>query len=209
MSELVKALIAARKQMTAAKKGKDNPFFKSKYADLSSVIEAIKEPLELHGLTFVQDIENGSVVTVVLHESGETMRLAPFPILSSKQDAQGVGSGTTYARRYSLQTALGVPAEDDDGNAASQPVQKFPSPVKSALPSDISPELIAKAKAVAQSFIDLHADSADGSTDYGCFELAESLDTELKLAVWSELAQHSKVRAWIKKVQAEHRKVAA
>jgi hypothetical protein len=205
MSELVKALIAARKEMTAAKKGKDNPFFKSKYADLSSVIQAVKDPLEAHGLTFVQDIENGAVVTVLMHESGETMRLAPFPVMSAKQDAQGVGSGVTYARRYSLQTALGVPAEDDDGNAASQPAKKFPSPVKSAL-EGVDPALIEKANGIANTLIDLHSASEQGQdVGYTAFETVETMDNELKLAVWNELAQHSKVRSWIKKVTAEHR----
>ena len=206
MSELVKALIAARKEMTAAKKGRDNPFFKSKYADLSSVIQAVKDPLETHGLTFVQDIENGSVVTVIMHESGETMRLAPFPVLSTKQDAQGVGSGVTYARRYSLQTALGVPAEDDDGNAASQP-KTFPSPVKSALEGvAVDKEKVAK---VASTLIDLHAASEAGQdTGYTAFETVETLENDEKIAVWSELAQHSKVRSWIKKVTAEHRNAA-
>ena len=208
MSELVKALIAARKEMTAAKKGKDNPFFKSKYADLSSVIEAVKEPLEAHGLSFVQDIDNGSVVTVILHESGESMRLAPFPVLSTKQDAQGVGSGVTYARRYSLQTALGVPAEDDDGNAASQPSKRFPSPVDSSLEGVQVDK--AKVQKVASALIDMHAANQNGEdTVYSALETVDTLDSDEKLAVWAELAQHSKVRSWLKKVREEHRANAA
>ena len=120
MNELVKALVAARKEMGSAKKTSENPHFRSKYADLSAVIEAVKHPLEKHGLTFVQDICDHHVVTVVMHEAGEQLRLAPFPILAGKPDAQGNGSALSYARRYSLQTALGVPAEDDDGNAANR-----------------------------------------------------------------------------------------
>jgi hypothetical protein len=207
MSELVKALIAARKEMGAAKKGKDNPFFKSKYADLASVMEAVKGPLEAHGLSFLQDIENGAVITVILHESGETMRLAPFPVMSTKQDAQGVGSGVTYARRYSLQTALGVPAEDDDGNAASQPQKKFPSPVASAIEGvQVDKAKVAK---VAATLVDLHAANEAGEdVGYSAFETVETLDSDEKLAVWSELAQYSKVRSWLKKVSAEHRATA-
>jgi hypothetical protein len=127
MSELIKALVAARKEIGGAKKGSVNPAFRSKYADLAAVIEAVKDPLERHGLTFVQDIADQTVVTVILHESGETMRLAPFPIVATKPDAQGHGSALTYARRYSLQTALGVPAEDDDGNAAAAPTPEPPA----------------------------------------------------------------------------------
>jgi hypothetical protein len=118
---VIKALVAARKEMGGAKKDSTNPAFRSKYADLASVMEAVRAPLQGHGLEFVQTIRDGAVITVVMHESGESMELAPFPIVATKPDAQGHGSALTYARRYSLQTALGVPAEDDDGNAASQP----------------------------------------------------------------------------------------
>lgn len=210
MSEIVKALIAARKEMTAAKKGKDNPFFKSKYADLSSVIQAVKDPLEAHGLSFIQDIETDqagghAVVTVILHEAGETMRLAPFPIITVKQDSQGWGSGVSYARRYSLQCALGVPAGDldDDGNAASG--KKFPSPVTSAL-EGVQVDA-AKVENVANALIALYEQSEAGQdTGYGAFETVEGMDSDEKLAVWAKLAQNTKVRSWIKKVTAEHRK---
>jgi hypothetical protein len=202
MSELVKALIAARKEMTAAKKGKDNPFFKSKYADLSSVIEAVKDALEAHGLSFVQDIEGGSVVTVILHESGESMRLAPFPILTTKQDAQGFGSGVTYARRYSLQCALGVPAEDDDGNAASQPKKEQEPPNRTQ---------VMKARQKLQEHI-----AAD--RELGILEewgAACGIGEEFAGAVWSGLTtpERDVVRALQarereKKVSAEHRATA-
>jgi len=122
MTLLIKALVKARAQIGAAKKGSVNPAFRSKYADLSAVMDAVREALQANGMEFVQTIRDNSVITVVMHESGETMELAPFPIVAVKNDAQGHGSALTYARRYSLQTALGVPAEDDDGNAASKPV---------------------------------------------------------------------------------------
>lgn len=208
MSELIKSLVAARKEIGAAKKENVNPAFRSKYADLGSVIDAVKGPLEAHGLTFVQDIvyrgEMNCVITMVLHESGEKIELAPFPIIATKPDAQGHGSALTYARRYSLQTALGVPAEDDDGNAASQPAKKFPSPVASSLEGiQVDKAKVAK---VAGALVDLHLASETGEdTGYAAFETVETLDSDEKLAVWAELAQHSKVRSWLKKVSAEHR----
>lgn len=128
MSELLKALVAARKEINPAKKGKINPHFKSRYADLEAVDEAVKSALESHGLCYVQDIivQDGvrCVVTVLIHESGEEKALAPFPIVPSRpSDPQAIASANTYARRQSLQTALGVPASDDDGNAASAPAE--------------------------------------------------------------------------------------
>jgi hypothetical protein len=221
MSELIKALVAARKEIGGAKKGSVNPAFRSKYADLAAVIDAVKDPLEAHGLTFVQDIvpnEQGQhfVVTVILHESGETMKLAGFPIVATKPDAQGHGSALTYARRYSLQTALGVPAEDDDGNAASKPAKeakeaKFPSPVTSAMEGvKLDETQTAKVAKVANALVDFHALMQGGAdTGYQAFETIETLTHDEQLAVWSALAQHSRVRAWIKTVLAEPRKAAA
>lgn len=118
------ALLKAQKAIKAALKDATNPHFKSKYADLSSVVDAVKGPLNDAGITFMQgveDAENGvAVETMLLHESGEWLS-STIKIPASKQDAQGYGSATTYARRYGLQAMCGVPAEDDDGNAASKP----------------------------------------------------------------------------------------
>lgn len=97
---------------------------KYKYADLSAVMDAIKPALTKHGLAFWQLCEpsaDGVVVeTVLVHMSGEERSLGKLFVPANKKDAQGFGSAQTYARRYSLQTAFGVPAEDDDGNAAAR-----------------------------------------------------------------------------------------
>jgi len=123
VGELAKALAAARKKFKAVKKEQTNPFFKSKYADLSAVIDATEEALAEHGLSVVQspimDTDRAGVTTMLIHESGQWMRgdlLLPL----AKGDAQGVGSAITYARRYSYQGVVNVAAEtDDDANAAS------------------------------------------------------------------------------------------
>lgn len=121
--EFAKALIGATHMIEGAIKDSRNPHFKSTYADLSSVIEAVKEPLKVHGLTFLQRAYEGAesvkVETIILHESGESISLGTVDVPVDKKNAQGYGSAMTYARRFSLSTALGVPAVDDDGNAAS------------------------------------------------------------------------------------------
>ena len=113
----------AQAEMGGAHKGANNPFFKSKYADLSAVVQAVKEPFANNGLSYVQfPIEQGGrigVETILMHDSGEYLS-NEFTVQLSKQDAQGAGSAITYCRRYGLQAIAGIPSEDDDGNSASQ-----------------------------------------------------------------------------------------
>ena len=118
------ALALAFGEFEGAAKGKSNPAFKSKYADLESVVEAIKPALVKHGLFFTQhthDTTGGVCIeTQVHHASGEAMSFGRLFVPASKQDAQGYGSALTYARRYSLMAAFGICPEDDDGNAAAR-----------------------------------------------------------------------------------------
>jgi hypothetical protein len=122
------AMAMAFAEIEAATKSANNPHFKSKYADLGSVIEAVKPALIKHSLFFVQlthEAPGGVCVETVLHHSsGESMSGGRLFVPANKNDAQGYGSALTYARRYSLQTFCGVPAEDDDGNAASKSAPK-------------------------------------------------------------------------------------
>lgn len=121
IAELAKALSKAQADMSGAKKSSNNPFFKSKYADLKEVIECVKEPFADNGLSFVQfPISNdgfAGVETVIMHSSGEWIS-NEYMLKVSKNDPQGIGSAITYARRYALQAACGVPSEDDDGESA-------------------------------------------------------------------------------------------
>ena len=123
IANLAAAMAAAQGEMGSAIKGASNPFFKSKYADLGSVIQAIKAPFAAHGLSFVQFPVSGEnsvgVATRLMHSSGEWLEQEYF-IPLGKMDAQSVGSCLSYARRYSLQSIAGTPSADDDGNAATQ-----------------------------------------------------------------------------------------
>ena len=130
MKEISAAMALAFAKIEGAVKGKTNPAFRSKYADLAAVVDAIKPALAEHGLWFRQvthPADGGVCVeTVIHHSSGESLACGPLFVPASKQDAQGFGSALTYCRRYSLMAAFGVPAEDDDANAAvqSKPPQK-------------------------------------------------------------------------------------
>ena len=128
IAELASALNKAQSEMSGAKKTAKNPFFKSNYANLEEVIHCIKEPFADNGLSFMQFpiTTDGfaGVETIILHSSGEWVS-NEFMLKCSKNDPQGMGSAITYARRYGLQSACGIPSEDDDGNAAtSKPAAK-------------------------------------------------------------------------------------
>ena len=119
--KLSSAMAKAQSEMGGAVKDSSNPFFKSSYADLTSVIKAIKEPFANNGLSFVQFPINGDhsigVVTRVMHESGEWLE-SEYVLPLVKNDPQSAGSAITYARRYSLAAMAGIPAVDDDAEMA-------------------------------------------------------------------------------------------
>lgn len=121
---LSSAMALAFAEIEGATKSANNPHFKTKYADLGAVIEAIKPALINHGLFFTQrpqPSEGGvTIETVIGHVGGEELSLGSLFVPANKQDAQAFGSALTYARRYALVTAFGVPVEDDDGNAAAR-----------------------------------------------------------------------------------------
>ena len=119
------ALVKAQSEMSNPKKGNSNPFFKSKYADLNAVREAVIPVLNDNGITVLQPMVHvdgkNFVKTVLLHESGEMIESVTEIIYAKTNDAQAQGSGITYARRYGLQSLVCIGADDDDGNKASQP----------------------------------------------------------------------------------------
>mgnify|MGYP003525964316 CR=1 FL=1 len=125
IGNLAKALSIVQGKLKPASKDSNNPFFKSKYADLNSIWDSCRELLSVNGLAVSQlnqVTDLGVIVeTVLMHESGEWISgemLLPL----TKQDAQAVGSATSYGRRYGLASILGIVADDDDdGNHASRP----------------------------------------------------------------------------------------
>jgi hypothetical protein len=126
IGELAAALAAAQGEMTAASKDATNPHFKSRYATLASVWDAIRGPLSQHGLSVSQVLEspeNGvgvAVRTMLLHTSGQWIASRYVMPIGDKLTPQAIGSAITYARRYALSAIVGIaPDDDDDGNAAS------------------------------------------------------------------------------------------
>jgi len=134
IKEISKAMAQAFPEITRAGFDKENPHFKSKYASLGAVVEAIKPALSKYGLWFIQRIVPqpgcAAVETVIMHTSGELISCGITAVPVGRNDAQGYGSALTYAKRYSLSSAFGVVSdEDDDGNVAcetTKQVQKSP-----------------------------------------------------------------------------------
>lgn len=123
LNELASALCKAQMEMGGAVKSASNPFFKSSYADLTSVIKAIKEPFANNGLSYAQfPVTSGGgngvgVKTILMHTSGQYLE-EEFFLPITKADPQAGGSAITYARRYALQAMAGLPTADDDAEAA-------------------------------------------------------------------------------------------
>jgi hypothetical protein len=125
MKHIATALLKAQSEMSNAKKGAVNPFFKSKYADLNSIREAVIPTLNSNGISVLQPIVHvdgkNFVKTILLHETGEMMESLTEIVYNKINDAQAQGSGISYARRYSLQSFVCVGADDDDGQKAVEP----------------------------------------------------------------------------------------
>jgi hypothetical protein len=144
MKNIAMALAAAQMAMGKALKQNTNPAFKSKYADLGSVMDACLPALNANGIAVIQpffDDESGRYIkTIFIHgESGEHMECR-VPLITSKNDMQGFGSAATYARRYGLMAMAGIAPEDDDGNAASKA-----APRSDQAPQPVTPEMIERA----------------------------------------------------------------
>jgi len=157
IANLAKALSAAQSQIKGALKDSQNPFFKSHYADLASVVDAIREPFAKNGLSYTQPsraIQIGEawtwvVATRIMHISGEWIE-GVYPIITVKpNDPQAFGSANTYARRYSLSSVAGVAQVDDDAESATVR-HPHPAPL-SARPQTSQPQRPQPAKLQPQT----------------------------------------------------------
>jgi hypothetical protein len=130
------ALLTAQRNIKFAAKNSKNPHFKNNYADLPSVIDAIKDALNDAGIVFMQmptPSEDGRLhlTTRLLHETGEWIEDTAVCAMP-KQDAQGFGSSMTYLRRYSLAAVCGLYQADDDGEAARYDTEPYAKQIRAA-----------------------------------------------------------------------------
>ena len=187
ITDLAMALCLAQAQMGGAIKDSNNPFFKSSYADLTSVIKVIKQPFADNGLSFVQfpiTSEGGKgvgVSTMIMHSSGQWVQ-GEYLLPMDKITAQGAGSAITYARRYALQAMAGIPTVDDDAEAAmfrGQPVAQEP-PQKRV------------SKTLVQSVVALVISSQASEETSELVEALAELDEIEKQVIWKQLTTKQK-----------------
>ena len=124
IKQIAEALVSAQKEIKFAVKDSTNPHFKSKYANINSVIDAVKKPLNDNGIAILQSLSPSDdnklhLTTRLIHSSGEWIEdTAVCPL--QKQDCQGLGSAVSYIRRYSLSAFLSLYSDtDDDGQSAA------------------------------------------------------------------------------------------
>ena len=134
--ELFASLTAAQSEIENATKNANNPFHKSKYADLNEVLSVVKPVFVKHKLFFAQlpsfDGALASITTLISNDKGAYIS-GTSSCTPAKSDAQGIGSASTYLRRYALAGIAGIYQEDDDGESAKHdrkpaPVAQKPAP---------------------------------------------------------------------------------
>jgi len=123
MKNIAAALVKAQSEMAVATKDAKNPFFRSSYADLNAIREAVMPALNKNGIVVLQptittDSGKSFVRTTLLHESGEQITSDTEIVCAKANDPQAFGSAMSYARRYSLQSLMCVGAEDNDAESA-------------------------------------------------------------------------------------------
>lgn len=155
--KIAAAFVKAQKEFGPALKLSSNQAFKqngrvSRYADLTSCLEAVMDALNNNGIALMQrtyECKDGVMLeTVFLHESGEVLEGGLLHVPATKHDAHGYGSALTYARRYSLMATCGISAEDDDGNAASGKPEPKPT-------TKVDPSMMADHLAAIEACIDM------------------------------------------------------
>jgi ERF superfamily len=200
IGKLAEALAKAQLEITGAVKDSSNPFFKSKYADLSAVLEAGK-PCNAHGLALIQiplEAESGvRLVTTLAHSSGEWMQ-GVYKMTPTKNDPQGIGSCLTYMRRYAAAAFLGIAQIDDDANEASNKSPDARQNSHKILPSTEAVESIvggpreASLRLVAEKITD-HMAEADIVNAAAIYTAPENIKSqEEKIFVWSLLSAEDK-----------------
>ena len=149
INELAAALSKAQGVLRNAEKDGTNPHFRSKYATIESIWDAIRDPLTRNGLAVIQAMQGSgeslSLITTLVHSSGQWVR-SEIPLISGKPTPQALGSAVTYMRRYALAAIVGATSgEDDDANQAEEYVKKQP---------DLSPISWAEAEEIEQALLE-------------------------------------------------------
>jgi hypothetical protein len=207
--ELFAALALAQGEIENASKNQVNGAFskgpnaRPSYADLAEVLNTIRPVFAKHGLSMIQspgfDGSIASVTTVLAHQSGGYMT-STASCVPAKADAQGIGSATTYLRRYSAAAVAGIAQEDDDGNAAAH--NGKPAPVARITPAagvweSLDVEQQEFLQKIAAAVMDIMPDAGAAMA----YIAEQNLDADEKTALWTRF--DSSTRTALKKAHKE------
>jgi hypothetical protein len=217
IKELAAALAVAQGEMKNPSLDSTNPHFKSKYASLASVRDAVIPVLAKYGLSISQhpvsdrwgDVAMAGCETVLMHASGEWLK-SVYLMPLERPNAHGFGSCLTYARRYSLMAICAVVGDEDDDANATLDANKAPAPSRpyaaSHSPTDgsvdaLSPEDQAVARSIANTMVDFWGLDTELAREQAYATYHEkNLSNEMKLAVWEILRPHSSLRSRLKRM---------
>lgn len=194
-----KAIDAVVKDQTGKIVTKSGGSYEYKYSNLASVLDAVKEALNSNGIAIIQtpvsDTNGVTVETTLLHESTQWFAESLFMPIGMNAP-QAYGAAITYCRRYSLQSMVGLKAEDDDADAAMDKKKRPNTPTQVAV--DAFEELAAEKKDLLRShaaeITKIHAKRGNVVAYFAEHKIDE--DQETLLALWSLLG--SGVRSWVK-----------
>lgn len=166
----MKRILEVQKQIGTLSKNAKNPFFKSQYLDLTTLIESVVPLLNEQGLLLMQPIKDNQVFSLIVDASEGTAICESSIHLPNITDPQKLGSAITYFRRYTLKSLLAIAEEDDDGNKASKPTSQpkkklTPEQYKATLKSDAKgiKAVIDKFDLEPEQLVELKAILNDGS----------------------------------------------
>lgn len=199
INKLAEALAKAQGKFSNAPKNKINPHLKSKYADLASLLDTVRDPLANNGLCFVQVVETDSAKIVcytdLMHVSDQWIR-GKLVLHSAQTGIQQIGAAITYAKRYALSAMLGIASdEEDDGEAEQATAKKTEAngkykQISVSEPVPVAPKAAAKAEAKAaktaeQAFVDRAQGIFPGSEVVAETKNDSAASDELKGLLWS------------------------
>lgn len=206
-TNLIESLVKAQSEMTHAQLDQINPQWKSRFASLKSVIDAVKPALNSNGIFYMQishPVDSGVGIETVFMKGDEKLSGGVVVVPVDRANAQGLGSSMTYAKRYSLAVACGISAsEDDDGNAAAAnppPPNSTGRKPQSVVATVIQEEGIVVDAKKRKEYVDGVIKAINKDDVVGLKQLLDELskDSDMKIAVWAELP--SNVRSFIKKL---------
>jgi len=187
-SDLIKALVTVQESLITLPMDSDNPFFKSKYLGLASILQAAKPLLTANGIAFMQRVAmkdgNLSVTTELLHQNGveflSSVMDMPIELLSgTKNFMQAIGAAITYMRRYQAVSILGLVGDDDDDanslNDTKLPAKKQPE--KKKPPVKNPDETAAKMEEGRRNISQLIEDNRDALDDAFIVAMVDNSDS--------------------------------